>query len=168
MVARAVWNVHALGPALVIAILLGGCAEDLGSVARLEGVAAPSLVRLDDRFAVAARRTGGDVEVLAFSADPRGGWSAAVIAGSRGGEMTVHLLALDGETRQEWNSFLFGTAPDGASRVAVDGLTGSGGQVADGAWVLAFRARDVAPRHVAWSVLDAVGGVIASGTGITR
>ena len=81
--------------------------------------------------------------------------------------MTTHLVTMGGETGEEWNSFLFGTAPEVASRVVVSGHTATGGHVADGSWVLAFRDRDLLPGQLTWSVLDAIGGVIASGTGIS-
>lgn len=168
MVTRAVRHLHALAPALLWAALLGGCAGDLGSVARQEKIPIPAIVRLSDAYAVAARPAGDDVEVVAVTAVTGSGWSAEVIAGGGGGEMSTHLVTMGGETGQEWNSFFFGAAPEGASRVVVDDLIGSGGQVEDGAWVLAFRHRDLVPHQLTWRVLDAIGGVIASGTGITR
>ena len=167
MVAGAVRNVHALAAALLMAALLGGCADDLGSVARRQAISAQSIVRLSDGFAVAARRAGGGVEVVAFAEVTGGGWAAEVIAGGRDGEMTAHLVTAGGETGQKWNSFFFGTAQAGASRIVVDGFAATGGQVADGAWVMAFRERDLAPHELTWRVLDANGGVIDSGTGIT-
>lgn len=167
MVTGAVRHLHALAPALLWAALLGGCAGDLGSVARQERIPIPAIVRLSDAYAVAARPAGDDVEVVAFTAVTGSGWSAEVIASGGGGEMSTHLVTMGGETGEEWNSFLFGRAPEGASRVVIDGLIGSGGQVANGTWVLAFRHRDLVPSQLTWMVLDAIGGVIASGTGIT-
>ncbi|MEO7296761.1 MAG: hypothetical protein ABIZ57_11545 [Candidatus Limnocylindria bacterium] len=149
-----------------MATLLGGCADDLGSVARQHGVATPAIVRLSDEFAVAARRAGDGVEVVAFTGlGDR--WSAEIIAFDSGGEVTARLVTMGGTSGQEWNSFFFGTAPDAASRVVVDGFAGTGGQVADTAWVVAFRERDLSPHRLHWTVLDALGDVIASGTGIT-
>lgn len=166
MVDRAVRHVHALVPALLLAALLAGCADDLGSVARHHGVATPAIVRLTDTFAVAAPRTGDGVEVVAFTGIGDR-WSAEIMAYDSGGEVTARLVTMGGATGQEWNSFLFGTAPPASSRIVVDGLAGTGGQVAGGAWVIALRERDLSPHHLRWSVLDALGDVIASGTGIT-
>lgn len=148
------------------AVLLGGYADDLGSVAQRQGISAPALVRLSDGFAVAARPAGNRVDVVAFVADHGDGWSAEVIAGGSNGEMTANLVTMAGETGQEWNSFLFGSAPNGASRVVVDTLGATGGQVVGGAWVLALRVRDVAPHQLTWRVLDPIGGVITSGAGL--
>ncbi|MGH2385855.1 MAG: hypothetical protein ACRDGB_12515 [Candidatus Limnocylindria bacterium] len=150
--------------------MLGGCADDLGSVAGHQGIEAPSIVRLSDGFAVAARRVEHGVELVAFINTAAAGWSTDVIgsgSGGGGGEMATHLVSMGGETGQEWNSFFFGTASGVASRVVVDGIDATGGQVADGAWVLAFRDRDLVPGQLAWRALDAIGGVIDSGTGIT-
>lgn len=166
MVARAVRNVHPLISGLLLAALLGGCADDLGSVARRHGVATQAIVRLSEGLAVAARRAGDGVEVLEF-AETEGGWAAEVVAGGRDGEMTAHLVTMGGETGSRWNSFLFGTAPNGASRVVVDAPAAHGGQVADAVWVLAFRERDLDPSRLTWHVLSATGGVLESGTGIT-
>ncbi len=96
-----------------MAALLGGCADDLGSVARRQAISAQSIVRLSDGFAVAARRAGGGVEVVAFAEVTGGGWAAEVIAGGRDGEMTAHLVTAGGETGPKWNSFFFGTAQAG-------------------------------------------------------
>jgi hypothetical protein len=145
--------------------MLGGCADDLGSVARRHGVPSSAIVRLADDFAVGARASAG-VDVVAFAA-AGDRWSADVIAGDDGGEMVTHLVTMGGDTAQEWNSFFFGTAPKGASRVVVESLTATGGQVVDGTWVLAFRERELAPAQLSWRVLDAIGGIIASGTGLT-
>lgn len=165
MVDRPVRHVHALA-AVLLAALLCGCADDLGSVARQHGVAPSAIVRLSDEFAVAARRSGDGVEVVAFTGIGDR-WSTEIIANDSGGEVTARLVTMGGTTGQEWNSFLFGTAPPASSRVVVDGLAATGGQVADGAWVVAFRERDLAPQRLTWRVLDAIGDVTASGTGIT-
>jgi len=167
MVACAVRNVYPLISGLLLAALLGGCADDLGSVARRHGVATQAIVRLSEGLAVAARRAGDSVEVLEFAEATEGGWAAEVVAGGRDGEMTAHLVTMGGETGARWNSFLFGTAPNGASRVVVDALPADGGQVSDAVWVLAFRERDLDPSRLTWRVLSATGGVLDSGTGIT-
>jgi hypothetical protein len=166
--ARALRNLHALAVgALLATTLLVGCQADLGAVARDEGVPVDAIVRLDKAFAVAARPTGSGVEVIAFLATEGGGWTAQVIASDAGGEVSANLLSMSGETGDEWNSFFYGTAPGSASRVVVEGFGASGGRVTDGAWVLAFRQKDLHPDQLSWSVLDATGGIIASGTGIT-
>lgn len=172
MVARAVRHVHALALALLLAAALSGCADDLGSVAQQAGIAMSAIVRLDERLAVAARSdAGGGVEVLALTADGEDGWTAEIIAGDTDGDengpVSADFVSLGGDTGDDWNAFLFGTAAGGASRVVVDGVNAAGGQVADGAWVLAFRSGDLQPQQLHWKVLDATGALMASGTGVT-
>ncbi|MGH2418740.1 MAG: hypothetical protein ACRDFY_10440, partial [Candidatus Limnocylindria bacterium] len=84
--------------------MLGGCADDLGSVAAGQGITAPAIVRLSEGFAVAARRVEHGVEVVAFTGTAGSAWSADVIGTGGGGEMATHLVSMGGETGQEWNS----------------------------------------------------------------
>jgi hypothetical protein len=42
-----------------------------------------------------------------------------------------------------------------------------GGQVVDGSWVIALADRDVLPTDLNWEFLDAFGGVVSSGSGVT-
>jgi hypothetical protein len=168
MVPRAVRRVHALGLAgLVVATFLAGCRADLGAVARDEGISADAIVRLDDTFAVAAQRAGSRVEVVALLRTADDEWETQVIASGRTDEVSAHLVSAGGDTGDEWNSYLFGTAPASASRVVVAEFASSGGQVTDGAWVLAFREKDLHPDQLSWSVLDATGAILHSGSGIT-
>ena len=86
--------------------------------------------------------------------------------GEHGGGSSAHLVSAGGETDDAWNTYFYGTAPPVVSRVVVDGYKPEGGQVADGAWVLVFREKDLVPSDLAWQFLDALGKVIDSGTGI--
>ena len=150
------------------ATLLAGCQADLGSLARDEGISTDAIVRLDDAFAVAARRNASRVEVVAFVENADEAWVTQVIAsGARDDEVTAHLISMGGDTGDEWNSYLYGTASESASHVVVEGFETAGGQVTDGAWVLAFRQKDLRPDQLAWSILDATGAPVESGTGIT-
>lgn len=89
------------------------------------------------------------------------------MAGTTGSpEASAQLFAMGGETGEEWNSFSYGTAPEHVNRVTVQGREGVGGQVVDGAWVIAFRAKDLTPDDIRWQFLDASGNVVDSGTGI--
>lgn len=167
MVPRTVRHVHALGLAgLVTATVLAGCRADLGSVARDEGIPVEAIVRLDEGFAVAARRSGSDVEVVAFQ-ETGGDWDVQVLASAPADEVSAHLVSMGGDTGDEWNSYLYGTAPASASRVVVAESVTAGGQVTDSAWVLAFREKDLHPDQLSWSVLDATGAILHSGSGIT-
>jgi hypothetical protein len=165
MVTRAVWLLYPL--ILAVAVTLAGCTTSLGTAAEAEGVSADAVVSLAGSYAIAARRSGDAVEVVAFRADGDGSWSSQTMASDRGGDMSAHLVAQDGETGEAWNSLFYGTAPDGASRVVVDGFAGQGGQVTDGAWAIAFRQTGLTPDQLRWRVLDATGTVLERGTGIT-
>jgi len=147
-------------------MVLASCAADLGSAARDERIDADAIVRLSDTFAVAARRTPAGAQVVAFVQDGAGGWVAQVVASGDGAGTTAHLVTMGGETGDDWNSYLYGTAPDSASRVVVDGFTAVGGQVSNGAWVLAFRQTDLLPDQLSWDVVDATGLIIESRVGI--
>jgi hypothetical protein len=147
---------------------LAACGVDLGTAAQNEGIHAAALIRLTDTYAVAARRVDSRVEVLAFTADGTA-WSARAVATTDAGAdaWSAHLVSQGGDTGDEWNSFLYGTAGADASRVVAVGRGGQGGQVVGGAWVIAMRGRDIGPESVHWQVLDATGGVLASGSGIS-
>lgn len=149
------------------ATLLAGCQADLGAVARDERISADAIVRLADTFAVAARRTGSHVEVLAVSAAADQEWEVQVMASGPADGITAHLVSMGGDTGDEWNSYFYGTAPGSASRVVAEGFATAGGQVTDGAWVLAFRQKDLRPDQLTWSVLDATGAILHTGAGIT-
>ena len=167
MVDRALRDVHALTALATAAVLLAGCASDVGSIARGVSIDPTALVRLSDTHAVASNRTPSGVDLVAFRKDRDGNWVPQVIASGGRGTPAAHLFTMGGETGEEWNSFLYGTAPSSASRVTVAGLHAVGGRVVGGAWVLAFRQEDLRPDLVSWSVIDGHGVVVASGTGIT-
>ena len=135
---------------------------------RSQGLAPAAVVRLAENLAIAARNDGGRVRVIEFRMDEEERWVTREIAASDdgGGPSSAHLFSSGGETGEEWNSFFYGTAPPSVSRVTVDGFQAEGGQVVEGAWVVALREKDANPDQVRWEFLDAFGGVIDSGTGI--
>jgi hypothetical protein len=156
--------------ALAAGIVLAGCATPmtLDEQVRASGLAPAAVVRLTDDFAVAARADGGRVRVLSFRTDAGGGWTTQELAAADHGGVpsSTHLVSYGGETREDWNSYFYGTAPGEASRVLVDGLGAAGGQVVNGAWVLALRQKDLAPDDMHWRFVDAFGLTIESGSGI--
>ena len=127
-----------------------------------------SLVRLADSSAVAARRSDGSVQIIGFDLSENGDWVTSVRGSGSPAPASgsAHLISTAGETDAEWNSYFFGTAPEFVSRVSVEGLEGAGGQVVGGAWVLAFREKDLVPTELRWQFLDARGRVVDSGTGL--
>lgn len=167
MVARTLRYLHALTWVVAATVILAGCTSDLGSIARAASIDPAAVTRLSETFAVAVRRTGSGVEVVALQRDRDGTWAAQVIASGTGGAISAHLMTMGGQTGEEWNSFLYGTAPVTASRVTVSGPMAAVGRVSDGAWILALRQKDVRPSLLSWSVTDANGFVVASGTGVT-
>jgi hypothetical protein len=168
MVSSAVRHLQALVIFGIIAATIVGCARTLEQQVLDSGLAPESIVRLTDEWAVAARRDDTNVRVMSLSPDPDGNWTSGMLASGTGsGPPTVHLISAGGETATEWNTYVYGTAPVGASRVTLTGFETEGGQVVDGAWVLALRDKDVAPTDLEWQFLDALGRVIDSGSGIT-
>lgn len=156
-----------IGGALLVASFAGCGRGEIGDVVSAEGLRGAAVVRLSAGFAVAARVRSDRVEVVAFIQSD-GAWRAQQLASAAaGGRPVVQLVALSGETGSRWNAFAFGTAGARVSRVRLVGLAGVGGQVVDGAWVIALRQRDLSPRLLAWEFLSARGGVLDAGRGIT-
>ncbi len=98
--------------ALVISPPLAACVlqQSLADRLREDQVPRDALVALSEDRAVAAAITGTQVRVFHFWNQAEG-WQAQQIASSNfdsGG--TVQLLSLAGETGDNWNTFVFGTA----------------------------------------------------------
>jgi hypothetical protein len=81
------------------------------------------------------------------------------------GETSVYLLAYGGTSARALNSFVFGNAPDGATRIEVLGATATA--VNSGLFVVGLSAKDLRPDQLRWRFLGADGSVIREGTGIT-
>jgi hypothetical protein len=169
MVSSAVRCLQALATISLAVTLVVGCGvRTLEQQVRDSGLAPEAIVRLADDWAVAARRDDANVRVLSLAPERNGNWTAALLASGTGsGTPTVHLISAGGDTGNEWNSYVYGTAPADVSRVRLTGFDGEGGQVVDGAWVLALPDKDVTPADLEWQLLDALGRVVYSGAGIT-
>lgn len=97
-----------------------------------------------------------------------GEWVASRLSSSQGpvGIDSLHLIAYGGATGDEWNSFVFGTAEPGTVRIELSGYPDQrGGTVAEGAWVIALREKDVLPGDVEWRFI-ADDGAVRTGVGI--
>jgi len=155
--------------ALAVAAPLSGCfgAPSLPDLLRDQRISPHAVVRLSTDQAVAARRDGNQVSVLNFT-DTLQGWRVRQIASDSGGSdsSSLHLFTLGGQTSLEWNTFVYGIAPQVVSRVKLSGFEYEGGQVADGAWVIVLRERDLRPEEIHWEFIGATGGVIKAGDGI--
>ena len=132
-----------------------------------EGLSPVAIVRLSMDRAAVARRDEADVEVIEFRKED-GAWVTQRLARSAIGSAgsSLNLVSLDGETGDEWNTWVYGTAPDTVSRVNLVGLGGEGGRVVDGAWVIVLRDRGLTPADIQWEYLDALGATVESGAGI--
>lgn len=132
-----------------------------------EEMSAAAIVRLSMDRAAVARRDGTDVEVIEFREED-GAWVTQRLARFTIGTApsSLNLVSLDGETGDEWNTWVYGTAPETVSRVDLIGLDGEGGRVVDGAWVIVLRDRGVTPDDIHWAFLDALGATVESGVGI--
>ncbi len=148
--------------ALLVGLLVGCDSSDLGRAVQVEGITPAAIIRLEDNFAVAARRRGRQVDLVSFQQTEGGRWTAQVIGSSL--TDSDDSGSLIGHTGEEWNSYFFGSAADYVSHVEVARSDAIGGRVVDGAWVVAIRAEDVRP-DLAWRFIDASGAMTSSGTG---
>jgi hypothetical protein len=132
-----------------------------------EEMSPAAIVRLSMDRAAVARRDGTDVEVFELREED-GAWVTQRLARFSIGTATssLNLVSLDGETGDEWNTWVYGTAPETVSRVDLIGLDGEGGRVVDGAWVIVLRNRGLTPDDIHWEFLDALGATVESGVGI--
>lgn len=132
-----------------------------------EQLSPTALVRLSMERAVAAKREGDSVQVVEFRQE-EAEWVRQELARFAIGDAvsSLNLLSLDGDTGDEWNTWVFGTAPDGVSRVELAGYEGEGGRVVDGAWVIVLRDRGLTPDDITWRFVDSLGAVLDSGVGI--
>lgn len=151
----------------LVAVMLVACSRpSIEEQVRAEGLAPAAVVRLADDHAVAARRDGGQVVILEL-VGTSASWEVTQIGSSpQSGPSSAQLISLGGDTGQEWNTFFYGTAPANVSRVVLEGYEAVGGQVVDGAWVLALREKDLTPDDMQWKHVDALGVTVESGTGI--
>lgn len=157
---------------LVIAagIMLGASsclATSLEHVVSAEQLSPAAIVRLSMDRAAVARRDDDDVEVMEFRQEG-GTWVTQRLARFTIGSArsSLNLLSHDGDTADEWNTWVYGTAPETVSRVDLVGLDGEGGRVVDGAWVVVLRNRGLTPADIQWEFLDALGATVESGEGI--
>lgn len=161
-------SLHKLAAILLVALALTSCGgQSLEGLVREESIAPAAIVRLSDDWAVAAVRSTASVRVLGLRSQPSG-WVLEQLASFeiKGAVASANLVSYDGETGLDWNTFVYGTAPRTVSRVEIEGYSGDGGQVVDGAWVIALREKGLGPSDVRWRFLSALGGVIDSGAGI--
>jgi hypothetical protein len=116
--------------------------------------------------AAAAVIVDGTVELQV--AVPGAASPATITSGAgRAGDVSVRLLSYGGETGEEYNTFVYGTAPAGATSVSLFWPSGTvGGQVWGGAWLIVLREKDVTPGQLHWRFRSADGGLVASGDGI--
>ncbi len=151
-----------------VAALVACSQPELDDLVRDAAVKPEALVRLSDSVAVAAKPIGDGARVLYFHEVEDGGWQAQEIGRSSAGSTSgsLALVTGGGEAVGEWNSFVFGTAREEVSRVLLTGFDGEGGQVVDGAWVIALRDQELTPNDLHWTFVDAFGAVLDSGTGI--
>lgn len=160
---------NALLFALAMVLVVACQPASLDAAISAANVMPDAVVRLDEDLAIAAKLDGNVVKVIEFSTSG-GGWGTKVIGDyspAEQGGISVHLFTYGGESDAVWNSFVFGTAPPQGSRVELAGFDGTGGQVSNGAWVVALKEKDLLPPQLEWTLIDALGKPIASGSGTT-
>jgi hypothetical protein len=80
----------------------------------------------------------------------------------------VYLLSFGGETGSLYNSYVYGLAPSSAATFEVAGATDAiGGQVVNGAFVVALKAKDVQPGDLHWTFRAVDGSILLTGANIT-
>ena len=139
-------------------------AADPGAAA---GVPVPQVVQLDPDTAVVAKL---DLEGLQLVLLLRqgSGWSAHMlsITRSREAQNSLHLVTYGGATGATFNTFLYGTASPGVARVSVSEMSGVGGAVHGGTYVIALPDKNVAPEQLHWTFFGSDGTVVIQGDGI--
>jgi hypothetical protein len=111
--------------------------------------------------------THGLVSIVAIRSRD-GQWVGTPLSSSQSeiGSDSLHLISYGGATGEEWNTFVFGTAQPGTARVELRGfLDQRGGTVADGAWVIALREKDLGPEDIEWRFVGD-DGAVRTGIGI--
>lgn len=155
---------------IAVGVVIGSSsclATSLEQVVTTEQLSPAAIVRLSMDRAAVARRDDGDVEVIELRQE-RGTWVTQRLARFPIGSATssLNMMSLDGDTGDEWNTWVYGTAPQTVSRVELVGLGGDGGRVVDGAWVIVLRDRGLTPADIQWKFIDALGATVDSGKGI--
>jgi hypothetical protein len=149
-----------LGSLALAAAIICGC----GGTARLP-VPDGAVVHLGDSDAAAVLE-GGLVELL-VAVHGQQDLRTITSGAGRAGVLSVRLLAYGGDTSEQYNSFVYGTAPAGATSVSLSWPADDvGGQVWGGAWLIALPEEDVTPDQLHWQFKAADGSVIASGDGV--
>lgn len=104
-----------------------------------------------------------------YTVDSNGHFQLVTSKTESGGIASVHLSAYGGQTADKYNSFVFGIAPpDAGSFVLSQPGQAVGGDVSQGAYVVAVTQTDVTPDELHWKFLRPDGSVLEEGTGITE
>jgi hypothetical protein len=131
------------------------------------GFADLGIVGLGDAAAVAAR--DGATVVVSVVRREGDGWVASAITSHRdsGDDYSVHLVSYD-NTGDRWNTFVYGSALPGVSRVHLDGFPEqAGGRVGpDGSWLIVLPDEDVTPSDLRTEFLSPTGVVLYEDEGI--
>lgn len=130
-------------------------------------VSAAAIVELGSEAAAAQLRDGRvSVYVAVPGQGGQAGTSSPIASSAAAPAGTVNLLSYGGDTGEEWNTFVYGNAPPGVSRVELTMTGGVGGQVVDGAWLIVLPDLDVTPDDLHWRFLDLDGTTLTEGDGI--
>ncbi len=163
--------------ALLFALLLaacgagqqGGTTED-GRRTTISSDAIPSdqVTLLSNGQSFGARLAAGHLDLVSLTRDWQGSWVAHILTSTRAtiGQDSLHLVSHGGNTGEEWNSFVYGTASPGVDHVTLEGFPEArGGKVTNGVWAIALREKEVTPADIHWQFV-ASDGSMTSGEGI--
>ena len=172
MVDRRIRHVQPLTRSLLLvavavqAIACGAGENAVDAAARL-GIDPATVV--DVGTAALAPTVGSDGKVTIVAIHRQDGeWVTSSLTSSPGpgGADSLHLFSYDGETGEEWNSFVYGTAAPGTVRVELEGFPDQrGGLVVGGAWIIALREKGMGPQDIKWRFIGD-DGAVRTGNGI--
>lgn len=131
------------------------------------GVPASQVVQLGTDTAVTARLHAEGLQLVLLTRDGSG-WSVHVLSSTRAREAqnSLHLVTYGGETGAKYNSFVYGTVTSGIARVSLSGMSGIGGDVRSGTYVIALPDKGVTPDQLHWKFFGPDGTVVVQGDGI--
>ena len=153
--------VRVLVHGLLLANLVGCAAVD-DPVQRAvdEGFPASHIVELDDNTAVATRVHGSTFEVVFVYPDAAGELQSTISRGDFVPGTNSFGFSTGSGLGLTWNTFLYGSAAPGVTRVTSTVPDGRGGEVVDGLWVIASPSEGYVVGNPSVTFLDDQGGVV--------
>jgi hypothetical protein len=149
--------------AMLATMVLAGCVSPAPTLPPTPPTFAASVDTPDGRVGV----TLANSTLGLYSVGPGGEITLITTKQGAAPGATVHLSSYGGQTGLAYNTFVFGLAPAGATRFEiVPAGQALGGEVVEGVFLVALRAKDVTPQQLNWEFISEDGSVIERGSGI--